>query len=170
MPTPATNPRDLTQPVSAPAPKQKTPAQRLRISERRRERKDERRTERERQALTLAQELLLLADREEFAPWRGDLNALVSHVRKSGKRTPDRDTKAVTEALGNPFNRHGATVKDLEQDTEIPAAELQRILDGMISIETVRRFPKEVPTIARGRTIWLYILTGKEPSTPSVLP
>lgn len=170
MPTPATNPPGLTNPVPSSRPKKKTPEQLRRIAERRRERKAEGRTDRENAAAALIQELEFLADRAEFATWRGDLNTLVSHVRKSGKRTADKDVRAVTEALGSPFNRNGATVENLAEDTGIPAAELHDILKGMISIETVGRFPKDVPDIARGRTIWLYVLTGKKPSTDLVLP
>lgn len=171
MSTPqATNHQGLTPVISARKQEKSSSPWTERKAEARRRRRDAGRTQRELDALALAQELLLLADRAEYTPWRGELNALVTHVRKSGKRTPDRDATAVAAALGNPFNRNGATVKDLEQDTKIPAPELQKILDGMISVETVRRFPKDVPEIARGATIWLYTLTGKQPSTPHVLP
>lgn len=150
--------------------KVKTPEQVQQLAERRRKRKDEGRTERERAALSLAQELLVLADREEFAAWRGDLNALTAHVMKSGKRTPDRDAEAVRGALASPLNRNGATAADVAEDTRIAAGEVLNMLEDMCLLGTVRKAPKEVPEIARGATIWLYSLTGKEPCTAMVLP
>lgn len=171
MPTAATNPPGLTAtPILSTPSKKKTPEQIARISERRRERKGEERTERERSALALAQELLILADLQGFTPWRAELNALAARVRKSGKRTPDRDVEALTKSLGSPLNRNGATAGDLAEDTNIPVGEVQKMLDVMCDLGTVRRRPKEMPEIARGRTIWLYSLTGAKPITTQVLP
>lgn len=100
MSTQATNPPGLTPPVSLDeqARKSSSPWTPKKADARRR-RKDAGRSERERAAAGLAQELLLLADREGFDPWRGELNALVQRIRKSGRRTPDRDAATVTDAL-----------------------------------------------------------------------
>ena len=78
--------------------------------------------------------------------------------------------KAIAAALSTPFNKNGATADDLANDTEIPAPIIAKALDGMVALGAVARFPKEVPEIARGRTIWLYSLTGKKPGTDMVLP
>lgn len=171
MSTAATNPPGLTPPVipaegsrksASPWTQKKADARRLR--------KAEGRSQRERDACDLAQQLMFLADRPEFAAWRGDLNALIAHVRKSGKRTPDRDVEAITKALAMPYNREGATAKDVVEDTHIPAAEVKTILENMCSLGTAEKFQKEVPEIARGAAIWLYRLTGRPPRTPDVLP
>lgn len=174
MSSAATNPPGLTPPVVSSGTKKKTQEQIRRIAERRRERKAESRTPRRRAAETTAQDLIWVLDRippgEEFDEWRETLNRAISRIRKSGRRTPDLAVKALAEALASPFNSQGATLVDLSSDTEIPAHDVQKILDGMIALGTVRRCKKEVPDIARGRTIWLYFLTGAKPRTDAVLP
>lgn len=154
--------------------KPKTPAQVQQIAERRRARKEAGRTPRQQAAEGRIQDLIWARDRvppgEEFDEWRAEINRAITRIRKSGKRTPDLAVKALTEALENPFNKNGATVADLSADTEVPEQQVLSILTGLISVGTVYRAPKEVPDIARGRTIWLYFLTGKKSRTEMVLP
>lgn len=161
-------------PTSPETPRRKSAAYKQRVAERRRERKAEARTPRRRTAEQTVQDLMWALDRipagEEFDEWRKEVNRLIRRIRKSGARTPDLAVKAITEALGNPFNKNGATVKDLSSDTDIPEREVLDVLTGMISVGAVYRAPKEVPDIARGATIWLYCLTGKKPGTDMVLP
>lgn len=175
MPTSATNPPGLTTVVSADE-QTRTPSSPWtpKKAEARRRRKDAGRTPRQQKAEQTIQDLMWTLDRippgEEFDEWRGAVNRLIRSIRTSGKRTPDLAVRAITEALGNPFNKNGATVADLSADTEVPEKEVLGVLTGLIAVGTVYRAPKEVPDIARGRTIWLYFLTGNKPGTTQVLP
>lgn len=152
----------------------KTGAQVSRIQERRRERKAEARPPRQQRAEETIQDLIWALDRipdgEEFDEWREQINRSISRIRKSGRRTPDVAAQAVLKALKSPFNRNGATVSDLANDTEIPARDVENLLRSLISLDQVYRAPKEVPEIARGATIWLYFLTGAKARSDSVLP
>ena len=167
MPTSATNPPGLTPTVKSSPAKRKTPAQLLRIAERRRERKAEARTEREAAANGLAQQLEFLADREEFAPWRADLNALVNTVRLSGKRTPDRDVETVKRALSKPLCY---SLDDISLESDIPARELLPILTAMQAAGVVeqRPVPRTIATSGRNEAGWF--LTGAPARSPMVLP
>lgn len=152
----------------------KTGDQVKQIAARRRERKAQSRTPRQQAAEMTAQDLMWALDRipsgDEFDEWREVLNKAVSHIRKSGRRTEDTATKALADAFALPYNRNGATAADLASDTGIPERDVLKILDGMISLGVVFKFPKEVPDIARGATIWLYATTGAKPRTAAVLP
>jgi hypothetical protein len=174
MPTAASNRSGLTAATVPSKAKKKTADQVARIVERRRERKAERRTPREQAAEMTAQDLIWALDRippgEEFDEWRQVLNQAVARIRKSGRRTADVAVKAVTEAFDQPFNRNGATAANIAEDTGIPERDVQKILDGMIALGTAFKFPKEVPDIARGQTIYLYLLTGAKARTDMVLP
>lgn len=152
----------------------KTGAQVRQIAEHRRERKAEARTPREQEAERLIQDLIWALDRvpsgEDFDEWRDAINRSIDRIRKSGKRTEDKAVKAVTEALAAPINEQGATAEDVAGDTEIPLREVKKILEGLISLDTVYKQPQEMPGVARGPRVWLYFLTGKKPRTQAVLP
>jgi hypothetical protein len=146
-------------------PRRQSDAYKQRVAARRRERKAEGRPPRQRLAEETIQSLQAVLDRippgDEFDEWRADVNRTIRRIRKSGKRTPELVIMAIVEALGKPFNRDGATVDNLADDTEVPKSQVQETLDRMLAVGTVNRAPKEVPTIARGATIWLYFLTRK---------
>jgi hypothetical protein len=174
MSTAATNPPDLTPPVTSSGPKKKTPEQVRRIAERRRERKEEARTPRQQAAERTVQDLIWALDRipdgEEYCEWRNELNRTIHRLRKIEARTPDRDVKAVIKAFASPLNSQGATTADIASDTDIPERDVQKILDGMLSLGTVRCCPKETPEIARGPKLRLYFLANHKPRTNMVLP
>ncbi|HEV2707055.1 MAG TPA: hypothetical protein VGV59_14110 [Pyrinomonadaceae bacterium] len=142
-----------------------------RDSERRRQRKDEQRSARQRHAEQTAQALLFALDTvpasAEFDEWRGEINRLVLRIRKSGKRTPDRDAKAVAEALAKPFCN---SVEDISDQTNIPAHDVQKVLDGMIAVGSAFRRPRSTTSTARGPQSWLYFLTDGPAHTDLVLP
>lgn len=168
MPTPATNPPDLTTSVtSVPAKRRKTPAQIERIAERRRERKREQRPERERNALDLAQKLMLLSDGEGFTPWRSELFALANKIRQSGKRTEDTDVEAIKRALGKPLCY---SLEDISLETDIPEREVLPILEGLLTLEVVERRPVTRTISTSGRQELGWFLTGKPPRSLMVLP
>lgn len=106
---------------------------------------------------------------EQYDDWRAALDRASNLIRKSGKRTPDRDLRAVEGALSSAMNAAGATAEDISEDTSIPRASVVAILDALIALGVAYKTPKHSPT-SRGRKLWIYHLTGRVASTDLVLP
>lgn len=140
-------------------------------SERRRRRKDELRTDRERHAERAVQQIFFALDLipagEEYDEWRSHVHRAVLRIRKSAKRTPDRDAEAVKLAMRKPLV---LTADDIALEAELPRADVDRILAAMLATGAAVRRPRESPRTARGSKVWLYFLTGEEPLADRVRP
>lgn len=141
------------------------------ISERRRERKDSLRTERERHAERAVQQMIFALDRipegEAYDEWRSHVHAAVTRIRRSAKRTPDRDLDAVKAAMGKPLVQ---TAEDIAEEAGLPRKDVEKILSAMVATGAAVCRPRLALVSARGPKVWLYFLTGEEPFSDRVVP
>ena len=61
------------------------------------------------------------------------------------------------------------TVADVSDETGIPRRECEQIMEGLVSIDVLRKEPRGKVN-NDGAAEMLYVLTGREPSTLMVLP
>lgn len=150
----------------------KTPQAKIRrIVERRRERKEATRSDRERHAEQTVQRLMFALDvvpaGPEFDEWRAGINRLILRIRKSAKRTPDRDVEAVTSAMRKPLVH---TAEDIALEAQLPRQDVEQILSAMLATGAVTRAPRSASARALGRKVWLYHLSPSGPATADVVP
>jgi hypothetical protein len=142
---------------------------RARVAKRRRERKQELRTERERHAEQAVQQLMFALDRipagEEYDEWREHVHRAAHRIRKSAKRTPDRDVEAVTSAMRKPLVHEAS---DIALEAQLPRKDVERILSAMLATGAVTRRPRSAAAL--GPKVWLYSLSPSGPATSDVLP
>jgi hypothetical protein len=159
----------MCSPTSAPALPIPAQGRSARVSERRRERKDEQRTDRERRAEAIVQQLTFALDRipagGEFDEWRSHVHRAVHRIRKSAKRTPDRDAAAVASVMRKPLVQ---TAEDIAIEAQLPRRDVERILSAMLATGAAIRRPRDAS--ARGPKVWLYFLSPEGPASPDVQP
>jgi hypothetical protein len=127
----------------------------------RRQKSYSKRTDRKGRALTLAQEIKRLQEREEFAEFKGELEKAIRRVRFTGNRSESSDRNLVVDVLETCDRMGvGASVADIVADTTLEKPAVQTILDELVMSDVVEMY--ERPEKKRGPKVMLYkLLRGK---------
>lgn len=148
-----------------------TPTSSQRRVERRRRQKERQRTERERlseQAVEwLEATLEEIPPGEEFDEWRSHVHTAITRIRKSARRTPDRDLDAVKAAMRKPLVQ---TAEDIALEAQLPRKDVEKLLSAMVATGAATMRQRQCAPRVRGPKVWLYFLIEGGSRSDDVLP